>query len=138
MSINNKGMPWSVSDYENLIDLMIKGASVHSMSAALGRTVSAISTAKSKPAVKARVAAGLAKAAKAIDAPNNGKRWSADDEYRLLKGWSWNHDADLLAKNLGRTKSGVCGKLKELGMLEFDKDEMAFFIPRKLFYKVAA
>lgn len=118
--------------------MLILGASPSATAAKLGRTISAITTAKSKPAVKARVAAGLAKAAKAIDAPNNGKRWSDDDEFRLLKGWSWNHDADLLAKNLGRTKSGVCGKLKELGMLEFDKDEMAFFIPRKLFFKVAA
>jgi hypothetical protein len=138
MAADNNNRKWSAADIDTLVQDLIDDVEFQHIAKKLGRSFGGIAAATYRPDVKDRVASAKAKAAKVASSPNNGKRWTPEDERRLLKGWAWRHDAKHLAANLGRTEAGVCGKLKELGMLEFDKVEMAFYIPRQLFLKVAA
>jgi acyl carrier protein len=66
---------------------------------------------------------------------NHQKRWSEDDEGLLVFRYAQGTPIDLIAKELGRTKVAVLGRLAELGFVYFDKDENAYFTAPTLIYK---
>ncbi len=150
----NNGAPWTNIDIERVVEMAASGESNIAIAATLGRTASSIATLKARTDVQARITAArggslgtgacwpFPTATKPVTKPaaatasRKGQRWNEAEDGELIYGFALGQTPEQLADELNRTVSGVLGRLKEFGLLEFDKDEMAYFVPRKLYRKV--
>lgn len=139
--------PWTRIDLQTLTEMVIAGRTNSYIASYLGRTIAAIQAARARPEVQAAIVGKSGYApTPLVKAPapvvkktpaRKGQRWTESEDGELIYGFALGQTPEQLADELNRTVSGVLGRLKEFGLLEFDKDEMAYFVPRKLYRKVS-
>jgi hypothetical protein len=71
---------------------------------------------------------------KATKPVNHQKRWTQDDEQKMILSYAGGVSPEFIAQQLGRTTVSILGRLSEHGLVKFDKAEDAYFtVPVKLY-----
>ncbi len=68
--------------------------------------------------------------------PNQGKRWSIEEENILKKVFNEKQDLKPISKLLGRTILAICGRLNKLKLIYYNSDTGEYYINKgKILYK---
>jgi len=70
-----------------------------------------------------------------IKPSNHNKRWSDEDVNFLIINYAAGADIHLIANELNRTVVSILHRLKQNGLVEFDKSEKAYFSVRAKLYQ---
>jgi hypothetical protein len=147
--------PWTRVDLETLTNHVIAGRTNAYIAGVLGRTISAIASARARPEVQAAllgkpvtsltksVASRGSDSAPAAKAPveaakpeRKGKPWTEEENGEVIFYFAQDLPVELIAERMKRTVSGILARLKDYGLLEFNRDEMTFYKPATPYYKV--
>jgi hypothetical protein len=66
---------------------------------------------------------------------NHNKRWKDEDRGVLLYRYAQGVPVTIIAKELGRTKVSILGQLAELNLVQFDRDQNAYYTVPTLVYQ---
>lgn len=70
-----------------------------------------------------------------LDKPkNHNKRWTKEEEKRLILNYSRGSSPEYIAIELQRTTISILSRLADFDIIEYNKDEEAYFtIPTKIY-----
>ena len=66
---------------------------------------------------------------------NHNRRWTEGEENALLHSYALGESIDVIAKNFGRTKVSILGRLAWNNLIYFDKDKNAYYTLPALMYQ---
>jgi acyl carrier protein len=66
---------------------------------------------------------------------NHHKKWTEEDRSQAVLQYAAGTPIGIIAKNLGRTKVAILHQLSEFGLVQFDKDDNAYYTVPALLYQ---